>query len=210
ERYRARRTMQHLWWAFGVAFYGVGTLLEASITLAGNSIALTKLWYIAGAILGGYPLAQGSLYLSYPRRFANRATAISLPFVTVASILVWLSPVIVDAMEPHRPSGAVLAWRWVRLLTPFINLYAVFFLIGGAILSAWRFWQRADTGHRAVGNALIAFGALLPGIGGSFAKAGLVEALYVGEFIGIILIWIGERTCSTRSVPASDPVHVPH
>lgn len=198
RRYLVRRTPHHLWWAFGVAFYGLGTLIEATITLAGNSVFLTKIWYIAGAILGGYPLAQGSLYLSYPRRFANVATAISLPFVIVASVLVWLSPVMPELLEAHRPSGAVLAWRWVRLMTPFINLYAVFFLIGGALVSAWRFWQREQTMHRAVGNGLIAFGALLPGIGGSFAKAGLVEALYLGEFVGIILIWIGERVCSVR------------
>ena len=58
------------------------------------------------------------------------------------------------------------------MLTPFINFYAVFFLIGGAIRSAWRHYH--DKGHfyRAAGNALIAVGAILPGIGGSFAKAG--------------------------------------
>ncbi len=212
NRYRARPTPHVGWWAFGVAFYGLGTFIEASITLAGNTIWLTKAWYIAGAILGGYPLAQGSLYLSYSRRFANRATMVSLPVVIIASVLVMLSPVVPEALELHRPTGAVLAWRWVRLITPFINTYAAFFLIGGAILSALRYWRLARDGHRAAGNALIAFGALLPGIGGTFAKAGLVEALYVGEFIGIIFIWAGERVCASRpatlvvTAPASGPV----
>jgi hypothetical protein len=64
RKYLARRTPHVWWWAIGVAFYGVGTLLEATITLAGNTMFLTKAWYIAGAILGGYPLAEGSLYLS--------------------------------------------------------------------------------------------------------------------------------------------------
>jgi len=202
RRYLARRPPHLFWWAIGVAFYGLGTLIEASITLAGNSVLLTKAWYIAGAILGGYPLAQGSLYLSYPRRFANRLTSISLPFAALASLLVVLSPVLESALEPHRPSGAILAWRWVRLMTPFINSYAAFFLIGGALTSAWRYWRRGDAPHRAAGNALIACGALLPGIGGSMAKAGMVEALYVGEFIGLILIWIGERVCGWRPAPA--------
>ena len=198
RRYVERRTPHLFWWAAGIAFYGFGTLIEATITVHGNTVFLTKAWYIAGAILGGYPLAQGSLYLSYPRRFANRATAVSLPFVLVASLLVVLSPVALGFLEPHRPSGALLAWRWVRLLTPIINAYAAFFLIGGAVASAWRFWRRGDAGHRAAGNALIAVGALLPGIGGSMAKAGLVEALYVGEFVGLILIWTGERVCGSR------------
>jgi hypothetical protein len=197
-----RRPTPHVgWWALGVGFYGVGTLIEAAITLMGNCPTLTKSWYIAGAILGGYPLAQGSLYLSYPRRFANRVTAISLPLVLATSLLVVLSPVVPEALQPHRPSGAVLGWHWVRFMTPFINLYAVFFLIGGALVSAWRFARAGDAGHRAAGNTLIALGALLPGIGGAFAKAGLVEALYVGEFIGIIVIWIGERVCAHRPAP---------
>ena len=130
----------------------------------------------------------------------------SLPFVMAAGILVLLSPAVPEALEAHRPSGAVLAWGWVRLLTPFINGYAVVFLVGGAVLSAWRFWNSANAGHRAAGNALIAFGALLPGIGGSLAKAGLVEALYVGELAGIVLIWMGERVCAVRPAARRAPL----
>ncbi|NIO14972.1 MAG: hypothetical protein GTN86_05985, partial [Xanthomonadales bacterium] len=69
-------------------------------------------------------------------------------------------------------------------MTPLLNGYAAVFLIGGAIYSAVRFALSDGAGHRALGNAMIAFGALLPGIGGGMAKAGMVEALYVGEFIG--------------------------
>ena len=94
----------------------------------------------------------------------------------------------------------------MRLLTPFINGYAVVFLVGGAALSAWRFWKTAHAGHRAAGNALIAAGALLPGIGGSLAKAGLVEALYVGELAGIVLIWSGERVCAVRRGARRAPI----
>ena len=198
RKYRVRPTPHIGWWAAGVATYGAGTLLETVITLAGNTVALTKLWYVAGAVLGAYPLAQGSLYLLCSRRFANRATAVSLPCVVLTAVLVLLSPVAADALEPHRPSGALLAWGWVRLLTPFINTYAAFFLIGGAAVSAWRFRKTANAGHRAAGNALIAFGALLPAIGGTLARTGLVEALYVAEFFGIVFIWLGERTCAVR------------
>lgn len=203
RRYAKTRTPHVGWWAFGVAFYGLGTLIEATITLSGNSALLTKSWYVAGAILGGYPLAQGSLYLSCSRRFANRLTSVSLPFVIVASALVALSPVNLAALEPYRPSGAILGWQWVRLLTPFINTYAAFFLIGGALHSAWRFRRAELTAHRATGNALIALGALLPGIGGAMAKAGIVEALYVAEFAGLLIIWLGERVCAWRPRPSS-------
>ena len=181
------------WWAVGLSV--MATQMSA-ITLFGNTVWLTKLWYITGALLGGYPLAQGSLYLSWPRRTANKLTLASLTLVVAATIFTILSPVDMSHFEIDRPSGALLAWKWVRLMTPFINLYAVFFLIGGAIKSAWMHYKVRGHLYRAYGNALIAIGAILPGIGGSMAKAGLVEALYVGECIGIMFIWLGDRVCS--------------
>ena len=197
-RWRRRHAPHLAWWAFGIATYGLGTLIESIITLSGNTVWLTKIWYIAGALLGGYPLATGSLFLSWPRPTAKKLTIVSLSFVIVASVLVILSPVDISKLEPERPSGAILAWHWVRLLTPFVNLYAVFFLIGGAIRSAWRHYKQRGHLYRAWGNALIAIGAILPGIGGSMAKAGMVEGLYVGECIGLMLIWLGDRVCSMQ------------
>jgi hypothetical protein len=206
RRYRQRGGMHHLWWAIGVFFYGVGTALESTITLAGNTVALNKAWYVAGALLGGYPLAQGSVYLHLRRRTAHVLTAITLTVVVLASVAVLLSPVRLEALEPHRPGGALLGWQWVRLVTPFVNLYAAFFLIGTAAWSSVRFFRSGTNGHRAAGNALIAVGALLPGIGGTMAKAGLVEALYVGECIGLMLIWAGYSLCVRR--PAVHPAPV--
>ena len=54
--------------------------------------------------------------------------------------------------------------------------------------------ERADA--RVLGNLLIAAGAILPGIGGGFSRAGQTEVLYVAEFIGIILIYLGYRVMS--------------
>lgn len=194
-RYLAKGGRHLLWWTLGVFTYGLGTLFEAWITLFGNTPLLNKGWYVAGAILGGYPLAQGSVYLHFSRRTANILTAITLPFIIISSILVFLSPLDESLLQSFRPSGASLQWQWVRLLTPFINTYSAIFLIGSAFYSAIRYAKVENGKNRAIGNALITVGALLPGIGGGMAKAGIVEALYIGEFIGIILIFIGYRIC---------------
>lgn len=194
-RFIAKGGRHLMWWAIGVVTYGLGTFLEGYITLFGNTPLLNKSWYVAGAILGGYPLAQGSVYLHFSRRTANILTAISLPFIIISAVLVFLSPINVDLLESFRPSGASLEWQWVRLLTPFINTYSAIFLIGSAFYSAIRYAKVENGKNRAIGNAFITVGALLPGIGGGMAKAGMVEALYVGEFIGIILIFIGYRVC---------------
>ena len=196
HRYSIKQSGPHLlWWGIGIIIYGAGTAFESGITLFGNSVWATKGWYIVGALLGGYPLATGSLYLLTPRRYANLLTWISLPLVAVLSVLVILSPANLEVLEPHRPGGAVLGWQWIRWFSPLINTYAAVFLIGFAIRSAIQFARRRKTVNRMIGNTLIAIGAILPGIGGGMAKGGIVEALYVGEFIGVILIWMGFHWC---------------
>ncbi|USN99022.1 MAG: hypothetical protein H6810_12880 [Phycisphaeraceae bacterium] len=192
-----------LWWGIGVSAYGLGTLLESSITLFGNSPALNRWWYWAGAILGGYPLATGTVYLLLRRKTAHVLTAISLTLVLVATVAVFISPLNLDALLPYKPEGAVIGWMWVRLTTPFINGYAALFLIGGAFYSSFHFVRSGGQRNRAIGTALIAVGGILPGVGGSMAKAGIVEALYVGEFLGIILIWIGYEFCIRRTNPVA-------
>lgn len=196
-----------MWWAGGVFAYGLGTSLESSITLFGNSLVLIKAWYIAGALLGGYPLAQGTVYLLTSRKFANIATAITVPIILALSVAVIFSPVNADALSEAinsgKPTGSILVWTWIRWCTPILNLYAVAFLIGGAIWSAVRYLIAGDNPRRAAGNIFIALGAIMPAIGGSMTKAGIVEALYIGELIGIVLIWIGYSLCVSPARVAS-------
>lgn len=182
-----------LWWTIGVAFFGLGTLAEAITTISGWHGPIFRLWYIAGALLGGAPLAQGTVYLLFSKRTADRLTVGLITYVVVAAGFVLATPLAVADAEPNRLSGEVITWTWVRFLSPVVNLYAVVFLIGGAIWSAIRYRRRGGASSRVLGNWLIAIGAILPGIGGSFARAGVVEVLYVTELIGLLTIWAGYR-----------------
>ena len=204
KAHKDRSSSPHLlWWIAGVFFYGLGTALEGSITLWGNTVFLNKSWYVAGALLGGYPLAQGVVYLLFDKRKANMLAYLTVPLIAAAATLAFLSPVNLDVMELARPSGAILEWSWIRLFTPFINLYAFAFLVGGAVISAVRYRRNQGSPAYVKGNLLIAFGGLLPGVGGGMAKAGYVEALYVGEFVGLLLIWLGYTTIVSVKYPAA-------
>jgi hypothetical protein len=203
RRWRAFPERLHLlWWAIGVATYGAGTFTEAYTTLFGWNVVTFKAWYITGALLGGAPLAQGTVYLMLKRKAADRLTAMLILYVAIAAICVSLAPIDYSLVEAYRLTGRVLAWPWVRLFSPVVNLYAVVFLIGGAILSAIRYSHEPATKHRMFANILIAIGAILPGIGGSATRFGYTEVLYVTELIGLLLTWTGYRI-SVRPVVAS-------
>jgi hypothetical protein len=210
RRYRQHPDRLHLlWWAAGVALYGVGTLTEALTTLVGWHEPVFRAWYISGALLGGAPLAQGTVYLLFSRRTAHTLAAILVTFITIASAFVLLSPIDYSQVEAHRLTGRVLAWQWVRSFSPFVNTYAVIFLIGGAILSAVRYSGNPATRHRTWANALIATGAILPGIGGSATRFGYTEILYVTELVGLLFTWSGYRISVSAPTPATSTVQLP-
>ena len=212
RRYRQKpESKQLLWWGVGVAVYGAGTLTESLITLLGWNVLLFKCWYISGALLGGAPLALGTVYLLSGRKAGNIASTTVVATVVVASIFVILSPINADLVDSTIPNGKVLAWQSIRLVSPFINTFAAIFLIGGAIASAIKYFRRTGTKRLAIGNLLIAIGAILPGIGGLYSRLGRTEVLYVGELIGILLIWRGYRSCqrpTTVKRQPADPVAV--
>ncbi len=194
RHWRRTRTPYVLWWFLGVVAYGIGTFAEGYTTLFGWQAPIFRTWYIAGALLGGAPLAQGTVYLLLKRRTAHILAALLVAYVAVAATFVLLSPIDPTAVEAYRLSGRVMEWSWVRLFSPFVNLYAVIFLVGGAILSAVRYWRRSNRPiGRVWGNVLIAIGAILPGIGGTYARLGKVEVLYVTELVGLSLIYGGYR-----------------
>ncbi|MFQ5453531.1 MAG: hypothetical protein ACE5D6_05020, partial [Candidatus Zixiibacteriota bacterium] len=178
-----------------VAVYGAGTLVESITTLFGWSELVFKLWYIFGALLGGAPLAIGTIYLLIGRRAGNIAVYILLTTVSIISVFVILSPITYHLVDPEILSGKVMGWQSIRKISPFINGLAAFFLIGGALYSASIYRKNPQTRNRFIGNVFIAVGAILPGIGGAFSRYGYTEMLYIGEFIGIIFIWYGYIYC---------------
>lgn len=67
---------------------------------------MNKPWYISGALLGGAPLVQGTVYLMLKRTTAHLLTAALVLCVVVASVCVVLAPVDSAAVEPYRLTGA--------------------------------------------------------------------------------------------------------
>ncbi|HEY7906033.1 MAG TPA: hypothetical protein VIC53_03820 [Wenzhouxiangella sp.] len=197
-----------MWWTIGVVCYGIGTLVESIHTLYGWSPVVFKSWYIAGAFLGGVPLAQGTVYLLMPRALAHKMTAVLLVVLVISSALVIASP-LDESLVTHKLQGNVLEWTFIRAITPFVNIYAFIFLVGGAIYSAAKYFKTVEFKGRFWGNGLIAMGGLLPGIGGTMAKFGQTYVLYVTELIGILFIFAGysvirrDRTLSIYQNQAS-------
>jgi hypothetical protein len=195
-----------MWWTIGALCFGIGTLTESINTLVGWSVWNMKAWYISGALLGAFPLAQGTVYLLLKKKIADVLAWFFIIYIAVAAVAIILAPVDMSIVDPARLTGKVMMWTWARMFSILPNTYALIFLVGGAAWSAIQYARKQGSGNRVLGNWLIAIGGLLPGIGGSFTRFGYVEMLFVTEIIGISLIWAGYRVISPpQTVPVSIP-----
>jgi hypothetical protein len=198
NRFRVRHGSHLLLWSIGLVLYGIGTLTEVIMLFTFNALAL-KLWYLSGAMLTAAWLGQGTINLLVRRRGIAPALNIILIVVSLlAVVLVLLAPITPAAASynPAQPLSAQYKDILTRsgivvLLTIVLNTYGTFTLVGGAIYSAFIFWRKKVLYNRMIGNILIAAGALLPAIGGSFISMGLPDFLYLSEFLGAILMYIG-------------------
>ena len=199
----ARRKGHHLLiWGVGALMYGVGGFCEGFYAAAGWSPLVFRLWYLFGALLVAAWLGQGTIYLLVKKPLSHVLMGILLAASIYGAIRVFaasLDPSLMttSAHTGSELSGHAIVTSGVRVLTPFFNVYGTVALVGGAVWSAWVFWRKRVLLHRTLGNIIIAIGAILPAFGGTFSRIGVPNALYLGEFLGIVLIFLGFLRATT-------------
>jgi hypothetical protein len=196
RRYLVRRGLHLLLWGIGMIFYAIGGFCEAFYGAFGWNPMIFRLWYLFGAILVAAWLGQGTVYLLAKRTWAHVLMGILALGSIYAAFRVFGAQLDPSLMTSSLHTGSELSGHaitspGVRGLTPMFNLYGTVTLVGGAAYSAWIFWRKRVLLHRTIGNVLIAAGAMLPAFGGTFSRMGLPGALYIGELLGAVLMFIG-------------------
>jgi len=213
-RYLKRRGPHLLLWTIGLLFYGIGTLSEVILGFAFSGLIL-KLWYLSGAMLTAAWLGQGSiLLLVRKRRVAWTLTGILTAVSLLAATLILFAPLTPAAASYNVTLAISSQYKDILtrggltvLLTILLNFYGTLTLVGGAIYSAVIFWRKRILFNRMIGNVLIAAGALVPAMAGSFVKLGLPDLLYLSELIGVVLMYIGFVQATT--VPVRETIPAP-
>jgi hypothetical protein len=197
KRYFARRKGAHLLlWGTGMVFYAIGGFCEWYYGFFGWNALIYRMWYLFGALLVAAWLGQGTVYLLAKRRWANVAMIILLLGSIYGAFRIFtaeLDPSLLTTSvhTGSELSGHAIVTGGIRGLTPIFNLYGTVALVGGALYSAWIFYRKRVLLHRTIGNILIAVGALAPAFGGAGSRMGIPAALYLGELIGAVLMFVG-------------------
>ena len=194
KRYSVKKGNHLLLWGIGMVFYGIGGLTEGLFGLNGWSTLGFKLWYLFGAILVAAWLGQGTIYLLAKKKTAKISMIILLVLSILAAVYVFSYDISEPTVVMEELSGKLVYpddGFSPRKTTPFFNIFGTLGLVGGAVYSAWIFFRKRVFLHRVLGNVLIALGGLFPAFGGSFSRLGIDGALYISEFIGAVLMFIG-------------------
>jgi hypothetical protein len=183
-----RRTAgQKTLWAVGFALFAVAAASEAAAQRSGWSPALFRTYYLAGGVLTVAYLGAGSAWLLLPRRGRDVLLG-GLAVATVAAIVtVLLAPVdvagLAAAHSGQPPKNGVLgghAFLWAVAL----NSIGTLLLVGGSLLSILR-------RQRVRANVWIASGALTVAAATGLSRTGDTSLVYLGELIGIALMFCG-------------------
>lgn len=202
KRFSYKKPPHLLLWGLGMIYYGIGGFCEAYYGFFGWNPLIYRMWYLFGAILVAAWLGQGTVYLLAKRRYANILMVILGIASAYAAIRVFSAQIDPSLLTSSVHTGSELSGHaivtpGIRTLTPFFNIYGVVTLVGGAVYSAWIFYRKRILLHRTIGNILIAVGAIAPAFGGAFSRFGIPGALYIGELIGAILIFLGFLRATT-------------
>lgn len=207
--FRRRRAGEKLLWAGGFLLFTVSTASEAIAQGSGWSVGLFRGYYLCGGVLTVAWLGAGSAWLQLSRRWRD-ALAGGLAVATLAAAAaVALAPVHAGALA-LAPSGGPPAdtalgghaFIWAIAL----NAFGTVFLLGGALYSIVR-------RRRVRANLWIGGGALVLALSTSMTRAGAYSLVYLGELVGIALMFAGfnltgGKPRAARAVPEA-PVGEP-
>ncbi len=174
-------------WGLGFAAFAVAAAAEAVAQRTGWSPALFRTYYVAGAILTVACLGAGSAWLLLPKRARDLLLGGLAVAIVAAVVTVVLAPVDAGALAatPHGrpPANSALAghaFLWAIAL----NTFGTVFLVGGSLYSILR-------RQRVRPNLWIGGGALVVALATGLSRTGSYEFVYVGELLGIALMFSG-------------------
>ncbi len=190
-----RRKMHQLCWSIGLLMYSVAAAMEAYSEFAGYwNQTEYRIYIVLAASLVGF-LGAGSYYLLAKKRIGPD---IFLGYI-IGCFLVFLlgaltAPLNLSALVPGvtvggTPLGA--ATSFPRYMSFFFNIPGSIFLLGGAVISIWRFSRKKEYAYRMWANVLIAAGTVVIAAVGSRAHAGANVGLYPAEMVASALLLAG-------------------
>lgn len=190
-----RRKPHQLAWTVGLIMYAVAAVMESYSEYTGGWAPIVyRVYIVLAASLVGF-LGLGTLYLLSRRKFWPR---IYLAFLLASAAVFLYGTFACDLARDKLVAGIVVGGGALGAQTSFprvmslpFNITGTLLLLGGALISVWRFSRRSEYSYRMWANVLIALGTIVIGAAGSMARAGVTTGLYAAEMVASAILLAG-------------------
>ena len=210
DQWLHRHKPHQLAWSVGMLFYSVAAVMETVSEYSGHWNPLVYRFYIVlAASLVGF-LGLGSYYLVAKKRTGpNIYLGMLLGGLSVFIYGALVVPLRLEKLVPGITVGGQAlgaATEFPRVMSLPFNITGSFFLLGGALLSIWRFARKKEYAYRMWANVLIAVGTICIAAAGGMARAGNTVGLYPGEMVASAILLAGFLMAGTLDKGAKEAV----
>jgi len=210
DQWLHRRKPHQAAWSVGLLMYAVAAMMEAWSEFSGHwDPTVYRIYIVLAASMVGF-LGLGSYYL-----LAKKPTG---PHVYLGMILGWEivfvwgvfnTELVADKLVPGITVGGQAlgdAASFPRVMSLPFNISGTIFLLGGALVSIWRFARKREYAYRMWANVLIALGTILIAAAGGIARAGVTAGLYPAEMLASAILLAGFLMAGTLDKGAREAV----
>lgn len=179
KEYTVRKQKSYLYWGIGMWIFALTDLLEVYFAFGLYSQAAAQIYLFLSALLV-IPLAMGSLQLIKSGMIRIGYFGYSVITALLLAYFTFTAPV------PNMVSGYIVNGNIpinVIIYSSLITFPAMVVLIGVAAAGYLK--------TRRKKLLWIVLGVLMLGAGGTLYIASFPLSLYVGEFLGIVMLWLG-------------------
>jgi hypothetical protein len=215
KQWLARRKPHQMAWTVGLMMYAIAAAMEFYSELMNSWNPLVYRFYIVlAASMVGF-LGLGTLYLMAKKRmWGNLYLVFNLVAIAVFFYGVFTKTLLTDQLVAGITVGGKAlgsATSFPRVMSLFFNIPGTIFLLGGALLSIYRFSRKTEYAYRMWANVIIAAGTLVIAGAGSMARGGNTVGLYPAEMVASALLLWGFLKAGTlqKGVETIKSKHVP-
>jgi hypothetical protein len=190
-----RRKPHQLAWTVGLLFYSVAAVMEAASEYLGYwNPYVYRVYIVLAASLVGF-LGLGTLYLMSKNKLWPRLYLVwNVVGLVIFLVGAWLVPLDMSKLVPGITVGGQAlgpSLSFPRIMSFWFNIPGTIFLLGGAVLSIWRFSRKKEYAYRMWANVLIAVGTLIIAAVGARARVGIPVGLYPAEMVASAFMLAG-------------------
>ncbi|MFQ6125178.1 MAG: hypothetical protein ACE5R6_11325 [Candidatus Heimdallarchaeota archaeon] len=187
-QYRRRKKTHQLVWAIALAIFCVTAFFEAYSEIFDWNSPVYKAYYVLAAVQV-LILGSGTVYLLHDKKVIGNAYVppLFLSYGLVVGLIMSYKVATTSVYVEKFVKGIIVAGTAMpdsaRSFSPLLTIPGSIALIGGALYSWIKIRRRF--------NLYIALGALIVAMSGGIARMGITDAIYLGEMIGVTLMYFG-------------------